>query len=374
MYKSLIILALFVISGCVGNYDMGLTDTSPITQPLFISGTGDYHTYRIPAMVVTNKGTILAFCEGRKNRNSDTGDIDTLLRRSTDNGKTWSDVQIVADYGIDVYGNPCPVVDRQTGDIWLLSTWNLGSDRERRIIDGTSKDTRRVFITSSTDDGLSWAKPKEITSDVKQPDWTWYATGPGNGIQLSKGKHKGRLIIPCDHIEAGTKKYFSHVIYSDDHGRSWQLGGSTPDDMVNECAVVQLDNGDLMLNMRNYDRTKKNRAVSISSDAGMTWSKVTRDSQLIEPICQAALIKFKNRLIFSNPASTDSRTRMTVRASADAGKTWPVEKELHAGPAAYSSLAALKNGNIACFYEAGEKNPYETIVFKSLSMEDLRGQ
>jgi len=156
------------------------------------------------------------------------------------------------------------VVDRQTGTIWLLSTWNLGSDHEKRIIDGTSKDTRRVFITSSTDDGLSWAKPKEITSDVKQPDWTWYATGPGNGIQLSKGKHKGRLIIPCDHIEAGTKKYFSHVIYSDDHGRSWQLGGSTPDDMVNECAVVQLDNGDLMLNMRNYDRTKKT-APSLSA-------------------------------------------------------------------------------------------------------------
>ena len=206
MYKSLIILALFVISGCAGNYDMGLTDTSPITQPLFISGTGDYHTYRIPAMVVTNKGTILAFCEGRKNRRSDSGDIDTLLRRSTDNGKIWSDVQIVVDDGIEVYGNPCPVVDRQTGDIWLLSTWNLGSDHEKRIIDGTSKDTRRVFITSSTDDGLSWAKPKEITSDVKQPDWTWYATGPGNGIQLSKGKHKGRLVIPCDHIEASTKK------------------------------------------------------------------------------------------------------------------------------------------------------------------------
>jgi sialidase-1 len=327
-------------------------------------------------MVVTNKGTILSFCEGRKNSASDTGDIDLLLRRSTDSGKTWGKVQLIRDDGENVCGNPCPVIDRETGTIWLLTTWNLGGDHESEIIDGRSKDTRRIFITFSNDDGLTWEKAKELTSEVKNPNWTWYATGPGSGIQLVRGKFKGRLIIPCDHIEADTKKYFSHVIYSDDHGQSWQLGGRTPTDKVNECHVVELSNGDLMLNMRNYDRNKKNRAVSISQDAGITWSKIFHDPVLIEPICQASMIKYnsfkegdKNYILFSNPASTNRRINMTVRASLDGGKTWPVSKQLHAGPAAYSSLAVLKDGDIACLYEAGEKHPYETIVFKSFSVE-----
>jgi len=380
LFERLIVLvSLFLISGCTGPDGLGLGVSSGIERQVFISGTDGYDTYRIPAMVVTNKGTILAFCEGRKKSSSDTGDIDLLLRRSTDNGKTWDKVQIIRDDRENVCGNPCPVIDRETGTILLLMTWNLGGDHEKHIIDGTSKDTRRVFITSSGNDGLAWEKPKEITLNVKKPNWTWYATGPGSGIQLARGKYKGRLIIPCDHIEADTKKYFSHVIYSDDHGQTWQLGGRTPTDMVNECHVVELTNGDLMLNMRNYDRNKKNRAVSISHNAGLTWSKIFHDTVLIEPICQAAMIKYntsqnddKNYILFSNPASTDQRIKMTVRASLDEGKTWPVAKQLHAGPAAYSSLAALKNGNIACLYEAGEKHPYETIVFKSFSLEWLR--
>ena len=368
---------LFLTSGCI-TYDMsGDALTAEIEQQIFISGTGGYDTYRIPAMVVTNKGTILAFCEGRKNSASDTGDIDLLLRRSTDNGKTWGKVQVIRDDGENVCGNPCPVVDRQTGTIWLPMTWDLGTDHERHIIDQKSKDTRRVFITSSGDDGLTWEKPKEITQNVKKPNWTWYATGPGCGIQLEKGKFKGRLIIPCDHIEADTKKYYSHIIYSDDHGRSWQLGGRTPTDMVNECHVVELANGDLMLNMRNYDRSKKNRAVSISRDAGLTWSKIFHDPVLIEPICQASMIKYnppngKNYILFSNPASTDQRINMTVRASADAGSSWPLAKQLHAGPAAYSSLAVLKNNKIACLYEAGQKHPYETITFETFSLNSLQ--
>ena len=379
MFGRLIVLVLFLISSCTGHDGLELGLSFDIERQVFISGRSGYDTYRIPAMVVTNKGTILAFCEGRKKSSSDTGDIDLLLRRSTDNGKTWGKVQIIRDDGDNVCGNPCPVIDLETGTIWLLMTWNLGGDHEKHIIDGTSKDTRRIFITSSGDDGLTWEKPKEITHNVKKPNWTWYATGPGSGIQLAKGKYKGRLIVPCDHIEAATKKYFSHVIYSDDHGHSWQLGGTAPTDLVNECCVVELTNGDLMLNMRNYDRNKKNRAVSISHNEGLTWSKIFHDPVLIEPICQASMIKYntsqnddKNYILFSNPASTDQRINMTVRASLDDGKTWPMAKQLHAGPAAYSSLAALKNDNLACLYEAGIKHPYETIVFKSFSWEWLR--
>ena len=272
-------------------------------------------------------------------------------------------------------GNPCPVVDQQTGTIWLLMTWNFGSDKESEIIKQESEDTRRVFISSSDDDGLTWTIPHEITSDTKLTNWTWYATGPGVGIQIQNGVFKNRLIIPCDHIEAETEKYYSHIIYSDDHGKTWQLGGSTPTDQVNECQVVELENNRLMLNMRNYDRNKKTRAISFSADAGLTWSEILHDSTLIEPICQASFLRYswetdssKNIVLFSNPASKTERVKMTVRLSYDEGKTWPFEKILHDGPTAYSCLTVLPDGDVACLYEAGKEHPYETIVFEKLSL------
>lgn len=350
-------------------------------EPLYVSGQDGYHTYRIPALAVTNEGTILAFCEGRKGSRGDAGDIDLLLKRSGDNGRTWSKQQIVWDDGGNTCGNPCAVVDRDNGTIWLLTTWNRGDDHERQIIDRTSRDTRRVFVSQSADDGLTWSKPLEITSDTKKEDWTWYATGPGSGIQIQHGDHRGRLVIPCDHIEAETKRYYSHVIYSDDHGRTWQLGGSTPTDQVNECEVVELLDGQLMLNMRNYDRSKKNRQVAVSDDGGMTWSEQRFDPALVEPICQAAVERCswpdepsKSVILFTNPASPDGRVNMTVRASYDEGRTWATSRVLHAGPSAYSDLALLANKEIACLYEAGEKSAYESIVFARFPLKWLPSQ
>ena len=252
----------------------------PCGEPLFVSGQDGYHTYRIPALAVTTQGTVLAFCEGRKKGNGDSGDIDLLVKRSSDDGKTWSGQQVVWDDGGNTCGNPCVVVDRDTGTVWLLSTWNRGDDHEPGIIAQTSKDTRRVFAIHSTDDGRTWSTPQEITAGVKKNDWTWYATGPGSGIQIEHGPHRGRLVIPCDHIEAGTKHYYSHVIYSDDHGKSWKLGGSTPQHQVNECEVVELAGGKLMLNMRNYDRSQKNRQAAISEDGGLTWKEQRFDEDI----------------------------------------------------------------------------------------------
>jgi len=345
---------------------------------LYVSGSVGYHTYRIPAVLVSKNDTVLAFCEGRKKGRSDTGDIDMLVRRSEDGGKTWSKQEVIWDDAANVCGNPCPVLDEETGTLWLLMTWNLGTDREREIIAQTSDDTRRIFVTSSRDDGLTWETPKEITASVKKPGWTWYATGPCTGIQIHEGKYKGRLIIPCDHIEAGTKKYYSHVIYSDDHGESWELGGRTPVDQVNECQVVELADGSIMLNMRNYDRSKHMRAVSISHDGGITWGPLNRDPVLIEPICQGSIIRYtqvahadKNRILFSNPASKTERARMMVRLSYDEGKTWAASKLLHEGPSAYSDLAVLPQGEIACFYERGETHPYEKITLAILDLSSL---
>lgn len=348
-----------------------ITDLQPLDY-LFKSGTDGYHTFRIPAIVVTNQGTVLAFAEGRKKSTSDTGDIDLVLKRSEDNGKTWSSLSVIWNDGENVCGNPAPVVDKTTGTIYLLSTWNLGTDHESEIIKQTSEDSRRVFILSSTDDGKTWSRAKEITNSVKLKNWTWYATGPCHGIQMENKKYKNRLVIPCDHIESGTNKYYSHTIYSDDHGETWKLGGTTPQDQVNECTIAELSDGKLMLNMRNYDRAEKNRKISVSSDGGLTWGNIYSDKTLIEPICQGSLLMAaKHGLLFLNPASETTRANMTLRLSHDEGTTWDGYKVLHKGPSAYSDLTILPNGSIGCFYEAGMIYPYEGIVYQEVLFSDL---
>ena len=207
-------------------------------------------------------------------------------------------------------------------------------------------------------------------------NWTWYATGPGRGIQLSKGKYKGRLIIPSNHIVAGTKKNYSHIIYSDDRGSTWNLGGITPQDSVNESTIAELSNGRLMLNMRNAGKSR-HRQIAISRNGGKKWSAIYPDTTLIEPVCEGNLIQYKfpgkkESLIFSNPASTSSRTQMTVRVSYDNGKTWPLKKLVYEGPSAYSCLTVLPNGNPALFYEAGYQRPYEGIVFEEILIENFK--
>ncbi len=356
---------------------------------LFISGRGDYHTYRIPAIVGTPGGTVLAFCEGRKHSSSDAGDINVLLRRSLDGGTTWEPIQIIWDDGPNTCGNPCPVVDRSNGTIWLLLTHNLGVDREREIWAGTSQGTRTVWITKSTNEGETWSVPVEITEAAKAANGSWYATGPGVGIQLQRGRYKGRLVVPCDHGIAGGYDYHAHIIYSDDHGETWHLGGSVPDDTTSECQVVELSNGALMLNIRNHDasperkkiadndftwadRTKDpyRRTIALSFDGGLTWNNVRKDPTLLDPHCQASLLHHADSgsLIFSNPAST-TRRRMTVRLSDDEGKTWTSSKLLHAGPSAYSCLTILPHGILGCLYERGDTAPYEKITLARFTLE-----
>jgi hypothetical protein len=337
---------------------------------LWTSGKGS-HTYRIPAITKTTKGTLLAFCEARRSGGGDAGDIDLVGKRSTDGGKTWSDTQTIWNDAGNTCGNPCPVVDAQTGTIHLLMTWNLGSDTEKMICERSSKDTRRVFVSRSTDDGLSWSKPEEITNAVKKPDWTWYATGPGNGIQLGSG----RLVIPCDHKTGKPGEYFSHVIYSDDHGTSWQLGGIVPCDKANECAVAERADGSLVLNMRNADREKRYRLVATSADGGTTWSQAQADGQLPEPICQASLIRLGNGgFLFSNPGNTQHRSLMTVRLSQDEGASWGVTRILASGPAAYSSLVQVDADTAACLYEGGTSSPYETITLALIPLRWFTNQ
>ena len=327
----------------------------PAQVDVYRAGEGGYRSYRIPALVVSKKGTLLAFCEGRRNSAADSGDIDVVLRRSFDGGKSWGAVQTVADAGGDTVGNPTPVVERKTGAILLLLTRNPGAIRERDI----GERDRTVWLTRSTDDGATWSEPVEITKQVKRPGWTWYATGPGNGIQL----RSGRLVIPCDH-NAGASERHSHVIYSDDRGETWRIGG-VAEEKTNEAAVAQVKGGELVLNMRSY-HGRNRRAVERSRDGGLTWSGLTFDEALVEPVCQASLISTGKMVVFSNPAAT-TRTNLTVRLSLDGARTWTASRTVWPGPSAYSSLAALRRGAIGLLYELGDAGPYERIAFTRFS-------
>ena len=353
----------------------------PEFTDVFVSGQDGYHTYRIPAIIVTTNGTLLAFCEGRKNSRGDSGDIDLLVKRSMDGGKTWSPPQLIWSDSTNTCGNPAPVVDQATGIVWLLLTWNLGVDKEDQIHYQKARDTRRVFITHSADDGRTWSLPNEITSSVKKPEWGWYATGPVNGIQLTRGAHRGRLVIPANHSSLTTATQSvtrSHIILSDDHGRTWQIGG-LEDEMTNESTIVELSDGSLLHNMRSYHK-KSRRAVATSKDGGMTWSPVELDEALIEPVCQASVLRGtwpdngeKSRILFSNPASA-KREKLTVRVSYDEGATWPVSKEIHTGPAAYSNLAMLPDKSIGCLFERGEKHSYEKITLARFPLNWLEAK
>ena len=348
---------------------------------VFQSGTEGYHTFRIPAVVRAPNGDLLAFAEGRKNSRSDTGDIDLLLKRSSDGGNTWGALQLLWDDAGNTCGNPCPVVDEQTGAILLLGTHNLGHEKEDEISYGKSRAGRTVWLLESNDNGVTWTQPANITAGIKQPGWSWYATGPGIGIQIKAGPHAGRLVIPSDHdyLDAGGKSIrASHAIFSDDHGKTWQLGGVIRPHM-NECQVVELydGRGTLLMDMRSY-RGLAQRAQSRSSDGGVTWTEPADIPALVEPVCQASILRWENAagtapgwLLFSNPADPKKRRNLTVRASDDNGATWSRSLVLRSGGAAYSCLVALSPSTAACLYEFSDQQPYEKIVFARFDAKDL---
>jgi sialidase-1 len=366
-------LVIVASSGVIAARQVQSSIAEPQYTTVYTSNEAGYHTFRIPSVIATRNGTLLAFAEARRTGAADAGDIDLVVKRSRDGGASWSALEVVGDNGPNTFGNPCPVLDTKTGALWLLSTHNRGTDREKDIIAGTSQASRTVWAMKTTDDGVTWSTPVEITASVKQPDWTWYATGPGIGIQT----RSGRLVIPANHAEAGSGVHRSHMFFSDDGGRHWSLGASS-DPGTNESQVVELADGRLKLNMRNHPPKPENfRMVATSRDRGRTLSTAFPARTLVEPPAQASLLRMttakahdRNRLLFANPASA-RRERLTVRLSYDEGNTWPVARVIHEGPAAYSSLVVLQDLSIGLLFERGAQSAYEGIAFARLTLEWL---
>ncbi len=330
---------------------------------IYVSGQGGYHTYRIPAIVVSKQGTILAFCEGRKTSPADHGDIDLLLRRSFDGGKTWQETQLVHEEGGTAeitIGNPCPIVD-QDGTIHLLFC----------------RDNAQAFYTRSDDDGATFSAPRQIAEAYggfrASFPWTRLGTGPGHGIQT----RAGRLIAPVWLNDRVGQNYRSAVVYSDDLGLTWKAGGIVEPTLrdCNECMAVEQPDGSLLLNMRTKEA--KCRAVASSTDGGITWTPPRLVAALVDPICQGSIIRFnagdrdhQNGILFCNAVSS-SRNHLTVKLSNDEANTWPIAKLIDAGPSAYSDLAVTTDGTILCMFENGSKRPYEKLSLARFNLKWL---
>ena len=340
-----------------------------------LSGQDGFHTYRIPSVVVAKSGAVLTFAEARKTR-TDQAENKIVLKRSTDGGATWGAMQIIADAGKSSLNNPCAVVEQQTGRVLVMyQSYPAGvHEFKKTTVTGCQgPNVVRSFLITSDDDGKTWSAPRDVTCAVKSDYATTIASGPGIGIQLTRGKHAGRLLMPFNEGPPG--KWNVYAAFSDDRGETWKMGGRPPgslvvndkgntNSLVNEVQMVELADGSVMLNSRSGGGHRL-RKVAGSADGGATWSKIEDDAGLREPRCMASVLRYsfdKSVILFSNPDASE-RNNGTIRASFDEGKTWPVKQVLEPGKFAYSCLTKLTDGQIGCLYETGEKDAYERIVF-----------
>lgn len=340
---------------------------------LFTAGQSGYETFRVPGIVVTGEGTVLVYCEGRRGSRSDWADIEILMCRSTNGGRTWSPPVRVADAGKETVNNAVAIVDRDGGRIHFLYCLNYA----------------RCFYMYSDDDGQTFSEPSEITAAFepfrKEYAWNVLATGPGHGIQL----RNGRLIVPVWLSTAKREHRPSAVstIYSDDHGKTWHAGeivAAHPEPLINpsETLAVQLSDGRVLLNIRNENRVYQ-RAIATSEDGATGWTQIKFDEELYEPICMAGLIHLPQPIadndstfVFTNPHSEANpnfhaknnfryRENVTVRLSYDDCESWPVSRVLEPGISGYTDLAVGPDGTIYCIYERDGEGG---MAFKHLTL------
>lgn len=394
MLKSLLLSASIISTGWL--------HAEPLFEKsdLFVAGEGGYKIYHIPGIVVTAKGTVLAWCEARK-KGGDWDQIEILMRRSTDEGKTWSEPLKAANVPGPKTKNPFSLAMKNVDPTDV--TYNnpvLIADRDGTVHMLFCLEYMRCFYQRSTDDGLTWSTPVEITDTFdafrKNYEWKVLATGPNHSIQLQSG----RLVVPV-WLSTGTggnahRPSVTATIYSDDQGRSWKAGEiAVPctDEWINpnETVAIELADGRVMLNCRSESKAHR-RLITTSKDGASDWSTPRFDQALLEPICMGGLVRFstakaggRNRILFSNPnnlARADGkeapgknrdRRNLSVKLSYDEGLTWAVNKVIEPGPSMYSDIAVTKSGVILCFHGRGEKPGFagESLTLARFNLEWL---
>jgi len=332
---------------------------------LFHQDDDGVHTYRIPALLETRTGRLLALVDARHDSDRDLpARISLVLRTSSDRGRTWSQpvtIRKVADGGV---GDASLMLDRRTGRVWCFHNYGPPGIGLMTAQPGerTGSKTLQVHAMYSDDEGATWSAPRDLTPQFKDPAWQGMFSASGTDIQLSTG----RYVVPVT-VRDTAGVMCARNIYSDDSGTTWKIGPSIAPG-TDESHCVELADGTVLQNMRNGHT----RAVARSTDGGVTFGPVTHDAALIDPICNASIARYRHGgrdlLLFTNAASL-KRENLTIKLSADGGVTWPIARVIHAGPASYSTVVVLNDGSIAVLYERGEKSPIEKITFARFDLK-----
>lgn len=358
--------------------------------PVFVSGTEGHKSYRIPAIVSLGNGDLLAFCEGRVNGSGDFGDINIVMKRSKDKGKTWTALSTIVDADDLQAGNPAPVVDRTDpafpgGRVFLF--YNTGNNHEGELRKGNG--LREVWYKTSADGGLTWSEAVNITAETHRPnqpkinpayqfkeDWRAYANTPGHAFQFFSGKYKGRMYVAANHSAGNPQPrsmdYKAHGFYTDDHGKTFHFSEVVNMPGGNESTAADLGHNKLMMNSRNQEGSVRARIVAISSNGGQSWDTAYFDRTLIDPVNEGSLLRIGTKkgkavLAFCNAADIKRRDNLTLRISKDDGRTWTKNIVVDRSPesskgdfTAYSDIVKISKHKIGVLYE---RDGYKQIVF-----------
>jgi len=341
------------------------------------AGDEGIHTFRIPGITQTDKGTLIAVYDIRYKNSADLpGNVDVGMNRSTDGGQTWEPMKIIMDMGEphenNGVGDPAILFDPQTRKIWVAALWSKGNRSIAGSQPGLSPDeTGQFVVVESSDDGLSWSQPFSITPQVKDPAWKLFFQGPGNGMAMSDGK----IVFAAQYWDASHMPY-STIVYSEDHGQTWKRGTGAKSNTT-EAQVVETSPGRLMLSMR--DNRGRFRSVATTTDMGKTWVEhPTSYNTLPDPVCMAGFMKIpvnwkgsrKDIVFFSNPAASNGRYNMTVKASADLAETWPGTHQLlvdERNTYGYSVMTRIDDNTIGLLYEGIRDLYFMRIPVKDIS-------
>ena len=347
------------------------------------------HTYRIPGLATTNKGTLIGVYDNRRNGSVDLQeDVDVGMSRSTDGGKTWEPMKVIMDMGEwggkphkeNGIGDPTVLVDRQNNTIWVAGIWAHGHPGQRNWWASKQglepEQTSQFVLVKSEDDGITWSEPINITKQIKDSKWHLLLQGPGKGITMKDGT----LVFPAQFKDEKEVPH-STLISSKDHGKTWQIGTGVRY-QTTEAQVVELADGSIMINSRNNEaRNKKGvgRLVSVTEDLGQTWEEHSSSiTALEESTCMASLVNFEfekygKLMLFSNPNTHSGRHHMTIKASFDEGNTWPLDKQLlldEGNGRGYSCMTKIDEETVGILYEGSQSD----LIFEKVAISEILGE